>query len=140
MQRERCKHSFIRIKNTTGRCSKNGYDSRILYVILAIFSKYSFQNLIFFISVNHPSSRRGICLASILSSIQTFSGIFAVHSYASTIFSRAGGILDPFTSTIIYGASMCVGAIMPLFLVDRSGRKVKRSFVFFSWSIRTTVA
>lgn len=81
--------------------------------------------MIFFL-VNHSASRRGLLLACTLSSIQTFSGIFAVHSYASTIFSRAGGILDPFTSTIIYGASMCIGAVMPLILVDRSGRKVNK--------------
>ncbi|XP_077282923.1 facilitated trehalose transporter Tret1-like [Arctopsyche grandis] len=71
----------------------------------------------------HPASVRGLILGSGISSIQTFSGIFAVHNYASTIFKRAGGILDPFTSTIVYGGLMCVGAMMPPLFVDRTGRK-----------------
>ncbi|KAL1506413.1 hypothetical protein ABEB36_005782 [Hypothenemus hampei] len=67
--------------------------------------------------------RRGLVISISLMVIQQLSGIFAVSSYAETIFQSAGDFIPPFLPPILLGIvgvlTMCSASI----LIDKMGRK-----------------
>lgn len=77
-----------------------------------------------FVTDYNKIAQRGLLLAGVLAALMSFCGVFAVSSYAGSIFKRAGSTFDPLSATIIYGSVMVIGAMIPPFFVDKFGRKV----------------
>ncbi|XP_023011500.2 facilitated trehalose transporter Tret1 [Leptinotarsa decemlineata] len=67
---------------------------------------------------------KAFCMAVGLVTIQQFTGINAVLSYAQTIFEYAGSSLEPEISSIILGAVQLLSSFITPTLVDRFGRKI----------------
>lgn len=56
--------------------------------------------------------------------LNQFCGVFAILTYAVSIFSESGSTLSPGTSAIIMGAIQIVGTIASFIFIDLAGRKV----------------
>lgn len=56
--------------------------------------------------------------------LNQFSGIFAILTYAVSIFQESGSELSPGTSAIIIAAIQIVGTISSFIFIDLAGRKV----------------
>lgn len=60
--------------------------------------------------------------------IQQFSGIFIIFVYAAKFSVEAGVVIDEFLSTVIIGATRCLGTILVAFVADKFGRKTLTIF------------
>ncbi|XP_055590223.1 facilitated trehalose transporter Tret1-like [Uranotaenia lowii] len=67
---------------------------------------------------------KGILIGIFLVFLNQFCGIFAILTYAVTIFEKSGSSLGPGTSSIIIGAIQVVGIIGSSILIDLAGRKL----------------
>ncbi|XP_058795044.1 facilitated trehalose transporter Tret1-like isoform X2 [Phymastichus coffea] len=70
------------------------------------------------------ATRKGLIISIGLIAGQQFSGIFAMLSYAETIFQRAGSSVSSQTAPIIIGTIQIFGAYMSTMLMDRVGRRL----------------
>lgn len=75
-------------------------------------------------AVFDKAQRKGFLLCLMLFSIQSFSGMYAIHSYSLTIFIESGINLSPPAATTIYGCIQISGTISATRFVDKWGRKV----------------
>uniref|UniRef100_A0A182V9V3 Major facilitator superfamily (MFS) profile domain-containing protein n=2 Tax=Anopheles merus TaxID=30066 RepID=A0A182V9V3_ANOME len=69
-------------------------------------------------------AKLGIFIGVFLMFINQFCGIFAILTYAATIFAGVGSTLSPNTSAIIMGTIQIVGTLSSFVFVDLAGRKV----------------
>uniref|UniRef100_A0A182JVW4 Major facilitator superfamily (MFS) profile domain-containing protein n=1 Tax=Anopheles christyi TaxID=43041 RepID=A0A182JVW4_9DIPT len=69
-------------------------------------------------------ARLGIFIGVFLMFINQFCGIFAILTYAASIFAGVGSTLSPNTSAIIMGTIQIVGTLSSFVFVDLAGRKV----------------
>uniref|UniRef100_A0A4Y0BPF7 MFS domain-containing protein n=1 Tax=Anopheles funestus TaxID=62324 RepID=A0A4Y0BPF7_ANOFN len=69
-------------------------------------------------------AKLGIFIGVFLMFINQFCGIFAILTYAASIFASVGSTLSPNTSAIIMGAIQIVGTLSSFVFVDLAGRKV----------------
>lgn len=77
------------------------------------------------------TSRRALILSIVLMTLQAWSGVISILSYATTIFIRSGSDLDADLSSIILGVVQLVMSIFPSLIVDRVGR---RPLLFLSFA------
>lgn len=54
-------------------------------------------------------------------------GVFCMLNYTSTIFAEAGAVIDPNQAAIVVATLQFVGNYVSTLLVDRAGRKVRKS-------------
>uniref|UniRef100_A0A8D8IHU6 Facilitated trehalose transporter Tret1 n=2 Tax=Culex pipiens TaxID=7175 RepID=A0A8D8IHU6_CULPI len=71
-----------------------------------------------------PAAKKGILIGIFLMFLNQFCGVFAILTYAVSIFSESGSTLSPGTSAIIMGAIQIVGTIASFIFIDLAGRKV----------------
>ncbi|XP_052892091.1 uncharacterized protein LOC128300161 [Anopheles moucheti] len=69
-------------------------------------------------------AKLGIFIGVFLMFINQFCGIFAILTYAASIFAGVGSTLSPNTSAIIMGTIQIVGTLSSFVFVDLAGRKV----------------
>lgn len=69
---------------------------------------------------------RALAIGIVLMILNQFCGCFAMLNYTSNIFKEAGSELPANTAAIIVGAIQLIGSCFPLFLVERTGRKVRK--------------
>uniref|UniRef100_A0A182W7L4 Major facilitator superfamily (MFS) profile domain-containing protein n=1 Tax=Anopheles minimus TaxID=112268 RepID=A0A182W7L4_9DIPT len=69
-------------------------------------------------------AKLGIFIGVFLMFINQFCGIFAILTYAASIFAGVGSTLSPNTSAIIMGSIQIVGTLSSFVFVDLAGRKV----------------
>uniref|UniRef100_A0A182STD7 Major facilitator superfamily (MFS) profile domain-containing protein n=1 Tax=Anopheles maculatus TaxID=74869 RepID=A0A182STD7_9DIPT len=99
--------------------------------------RQEFENLQKFIEHNAGQSSRitladfksreaklGIFIGIFLMFINQFCGIFAILTYAASIFAGVGSSLSPNTSAIIMGTIQIVGTLSSFVFVDLAGRKI----------------
>ncbi|XP_055636852.1 facilitated trehalose transporter Tret1-like isoform X3 [Toxorhynchites rutilus septentrionalis] len=71
-----------------------------------------------------PAAIRGISVGIFLMFLNQFCGVFAILTYAVSIFSESGSKLDPGTSAIIMGAIQIFGTVASFIFIDLAGRKI----------------
>ncbi|XP_053673560.1 facilitated trehalose transporter Tret1-like [Anopheles nili] len=69
-------------------------------------------------------AKLGLFIGVFLMFINQFCGVFAILTYAASIFAGVGSTLDPNTSAIIMGTIQIVGTLSSFVFVDLAGRKV----------------
>uniref|UniRef100_A0AAG5D9P6 Major facilitator superfamily (MFS) profile domain-containing protein n=1 Tax=Anopheles atroparvus TaxID=41427 RepID=A0AAG5D9P6_ANOAO len=69
-------------------------------------------------------AKLGMFIGVFLMFINQFCGIFAILTYAASIFEEVGSTLSPNTSAIIMGTIQIVGTLSSFVFVDLAGRKV----------------
>lgn len=69
------------------------------------------------------ANRKAFTIGMVLCANQQLSGVYAVLTYTQTIFSEAGGSLDPSVASVIVGVVLCLSNSASSFLVDRAGRR-----------------
>lgn len=74
--------------------------------------------------------RKAMTIGIALAALNQLSGCFAMISYTATIFDAAGSAMNPNTSAIIIGVIQLFGSFASIYLIDRSGRKVKVYMLF----------
>lgn len=70
--------------------------------------------------------RKAMIITIMLALLCEFSGTIALTSYTATIFQESGSFMSPNESSIVVGVIKMIGALMAMFLVERTGRKVIR--------------
>lgn len=99
--------------------------------------RQEFENMEKFIEHNAGQSSRitmadfksreaklGIFIGIFLMFVNQFCGIFAILTYAASIFAGVGSSLSPNTSAIIMGTIQIVGTLSSFVFVDLAGRKI----------------
>ncbi|XP_019565072.3 facilitated trehalose transporter Tret1 [Aedes albopictus] len=71
-----------------------------------------------------PQAKKGIFIGIFLMFLNQFCGIFAILTYAVTIFQESGSDLSPGASAIIIAAIQILGTVASFVFVDLAGRKV----------------
>ncbi|XP_055595994.1 facilitated trehalose transporter Tret1-like [Uranotaenia lowii] len=71
-----------------------------------------------------PMARNGILIGIFLMFLNQFCGVFAILTYAVTIFEESGSTLKPEAASIIIGAIQLVGIIGSFIFIDLAGRKL----------------
>lgn len=79
---------------------------------------------IFRFKVSSEAGRRGLGICFALVTTQTFTGMFAVSTYAVYIFETAGSALSPNACAILYAIVIILGSICGSLLMDKAGRRV----------------
>ncbi|XP_058819309.1 facilitated trehalose transporter Tret1-like [Topomyia yanbarensis] len=69
-------------------------------------------------------ARKGIFIGIFLMFLNQFCGVFAILTYAVSIFTESGSTMSPGASAIIMGAIQIVGTVASFILVDLAGRKL----------------
>ncbi|XP_065084155.1 facilitated trehalose transporter Tret1-like isoform X2 [Ochlerotatus camptorhynchus] len=82
------------------------------------------NNKLQFSDFTSPQAKKGIFIGIFLMFLNQFSGIFAILTYAVSIFQESGSELSPGTSAIIIAAIQIVGTIASFIFIDLAGRKV----------------
>lgn len=80
--------------------------------------------------INGPGAR-AMTIGIVLMVLNQFCGIFAMLNYTSKIFKEAGSELSPNVAAIIVGIIQLIGSCFPVFLVERTGRKVSKHRTYF---------
>lgn len=97
---------------------------------LSDFSKlhnYSFKPcyILHYLLISASSqAKKGIFIGIFLMFLNQFCGIFAILTYAVTIFQESGSDLSPGASAIIIAAIQILGTVASFVFVDLAGRKV----------------
>uniref|UniRef100_A0A182QMH1 Major facilitator superfamily (MFS) profile domain-containing protein n=1 Tax=Anopheles farauti TaxID=69004 RepID=A0A182QMH1_9DIPT len=71
-----------------------------------------------------PEAKRGLFIGVFVMALNQFSGIFAILTYAGTIFQMAGTGIDPSVALIIVAAINICGNLTSFAIIDRVGRKI----------------
>ncbi|XP_058446706.1 facilitated trehalose transporter Tret1-like isoform X2 [Malaya genurostris] len=70
-----------------------------------------------------PTARKAIFIGIFLMFLNQFCGVFAILTYAVSVFSESGSMISPGASAIIMGSIQIVGILASFVLVDLAGRK-----------------
>ncbi|XP_055545657.1 facilitated trehalose transporter Tret1-like [Wyeomyia smithii] len=70
------------------------------------------------------AARNGIFIGIFLMFLNQFCGVFAILTYAVSIFAESGSTINPGASAIIMGAIQIIGTVASFILVDVAGRKI----------------
>lgn len=71
-------------------------------------------------------AKKALSIGIVLAIMNQFCGVFALLNYTSKIFEASGSSISPNESAIFVGVVQLIGSYVPIALVDRAGRKVKR--------------
>ncbi|XP_052864416.1 uncharacterized protein LOC128271025 [Anopheles cruzii] len=71
-----------------------------------------------------PEAKKGLFIGVFVMALNQFSGIFAILTYAGTIFQMAGTGIDPNLALTIVATINISGNLMSFAIIDRVGRKV----------------
>lgn len=69
---------------------------------------------------------KAIFIGIVLIVVLEFCGVSAMLSYTASIFNESGSNMTPNMSAIVIGAITVLGSYVSTFLVDLTGRKVRR--------------
>ncbi|XP_062551189.1 LOW QUALITY PROTEIN: facilitated trehalose transporter Tret1-like [Armigeres subalbatus] len=71
-----------------------------------------------------PQARKGLFIGIFLLFLNQFCGVFAILTYAVSIFQESGSNMSPGASAIIIAAIQIVGTVASFIFIDLTGRKV----------------
>uniref|UniRef100_A0AAG5DB31 Major facilitator superfamily (MFS) profile domain-containing protein n=1 Tax=Anopheles atroparvus TaxID=41427 RepID=A0AAG5DB31_ANOAO len=71
-----------------------------------------------------PEAKRGLFIGIFVMALNQFSGIFAILTYAGTIFQKSGTGIDPHAALIIVAVLNICGNLTSFTVIDRVGRKI----------------
>uniref|UniRef100_A0A182MN01 Major facilitator superfamily (MFS) profile domain-containing protein n=1 Tax=Anopheles culicifacies TaxID=139723 RepID=A0A182MN01_9DIPT len=110
------------IEHNAGQNSRVTLDdfSKIFQAAFPLSRKVSLTNLF----TESREAKLGIFIGVFLMFINQFCGIFAILTYAASVFAGVGSTLSPNTSAIIMGTIQIVGTLSSFVFVDLAGRKV----------------
>ncbi|PSN54587.1 hypothetical protein C0J52_07385, partial [Blattella germanica] len=74
--------------------------------------------------ISTRAARMGLIIGLVLCINQQFCGIYAIASYAGSIFEASGSDIKPQVATIIVGAIQLLGSFASTSLMDRAGRRI----------------
>ncbi|XP_077296487.1 facilitated trehalose transporter Tret1-2 homolog [Arctopsyche grandis] len=74
--------------------------------------------------ISSEAGRRGLGICFALVTTQTFTGMFAVSTYAVYIFETAGSAVSPNACAILYAIVIILGSICGSLLMDKAGRRM----------------
>lgn len=74
---------------------------------------------------------RAMTIGIVLMILNQFSGCFSMLNYASKIFIEGGSQMPANEAAIVVGVIQLIGACFPVFLVERTGRKVCKMWKMF---------
>ncbi|XP_053692017.1 facilitated trehalose transporter Tret1-like [Sabethes cyaneus] len=89
-----------------------------------IFESKCQSNELAFADFTTGPARKGIFIGIFLMFLNQFCGVFAIQTYAVSIFAESGSTISPGASAIIMGGIQIVGTVSSFFLVDLAGRKL----------------
>ncbi|XP_062551190.1 facilitated trehalose transporter Tret1-like [Armigeres subalbatus] len=71
-----------------------------------------------------PQARKGIFIGIFLMFLNQFCGVFAILTYAVSIFQESGSDIDPGSSAITIAAIQIFGTVASFIFIDMTGRKI----------------
>jgi MFS family permease len=71
-----------------------------------------------------PETLKAINIIFGLMAFRQLCGMYGVVAYTVEVFHTADSALDPYLSTVIFGIVQLVSTIIPIFIVDRVGRRI----------------
>lgn len=75
-------------------------------------------------------AKKALLIGIVLVVLNQCCGCFALLNYTAKIFEESGSSLSPNKSAIIVGVIQLFGSMIPTFLADRAGRKVRKKRIF----------
>lgn len=84
-----------------------------------------------FVFIATKAAKKSLCIGFTLAFLTQFSGAYVIFKYCTFTFEALNSFITPAQSSVVVGVILIIGSFLAVCLVDKLGRKVKNSSVFF---------